>query len=99
MEYYPSQPLTGNGGNPIEIDSTGNNSVFLEQIFQSHGLMFSKSKPMPRINSYNFAINERCYNVYNTHTLYDPDMIDNNLYTWGTDSVNYDTACGMANIH
>lgn len=29
MDYYPSQPLSGNGGNPIEIDSTGSNGIFL----------------------------------------------------------------------
>lgn len=39
--------------------------------------MFSKLMPNPRINCYNFAINDRCYNVLNSHTLYDPAMIDN----------------------
>jgi hypothetical protein len=29
MDYFPSQPLTGNGGNPVQLDSTGDNSVFL----------------------------------------------------------------------
>ena len=29
MDYFPSQPLSGNGGNPIQLDSTGDNSVFL----------------------------------------------------------------------
>lgn len=57
MEYYPSQPITGNGGNPIQLDSTGDNSVFLEQIFYTNGYMFSNLSPMPRINCYNFAIN------------------------------------------
>lgn len=31
--------------------------------------------------------------------MYDPSMIDDNLYTWTADSVNYDTAMGMANTH
>lgn len=61
--------------------------------------MFEKQTPIPRINIYNFAINQRCYNVYNTHTLYDPAMIDNSNYVWNGFSVNYDTAFGMANIH
>jgi hypothetical protein len=57
MEYYPSQPLTGNAGCPIQIDSTGDNSIFLDQIFLSNGYMFSKLLPNPRINAFNFAIN------------------------------------------
>lgn len=32
--------------------------------------MFSKNS-VPRINSYNFAINERAYNPTNTQTFYD----------------------------
>lgn len=35
--------------------------------------MFSKSV-LPRINNYNFAINERPYNVKNTSTMYASDM-------------------------
>lgn len=54
---------------------------------------------MPRINAFNFAINERCYNIMNTHTLYDPAMIDDMKYNWNPNSVNYDTAMGMANVH
>lgn len=65
----------------------------------SNGYMFSKLMPHPRINAFNFAINQRCYNVYNSHTLYDPSMINNINYQWGASSVNYDTAMGMANIH
>lgn len=29
MDYYPSQPLMGNGGNPVALDTSGDNSVFL----------------------------------------------------------------------
>lgn len=29
MEYYPSQPLSGNGGNPIDFDGLGSNGIFL----------------------------------------------------------------------
>jgi hypothetical protein len=52
-----------------------------------------------KINPFNFAINERCYNVLNTHTFYDPAMIDDVNYQWGSTSVNADTAFGMANVH
>lgn len=57
MDYYPSQPLSGNGGNPVMVDQSGDNSIFLEQIYLSNGYMFSSLSPLPRINSYNFAIN------------------------------------------
>jgi hypothetical protein len=61
--------------------------------------MFSSNSPMPRINAYNFAINDRCYNVYNTHTLYDPAMINDPNYLWNAQSINADTAMGMSSIH
>jgi hypothetical protein len=38
--------------------------------------MFENKVPHPRINAFNFAINDRPYDVLNTHTLYDPAMID-----------------------
>jgi hypothetical protein len=65
----------------------------------SGGYFFEKNKAHPKINSFNFAINERCYNILNTHTMYDPAMIDDKAYQWGADSVNSDTAMGFANVH
>jgi hypothetical protein len=55
--------------------------------------------PMHRINAFNFAINERPYNIFNTHTMYDTAMIDNLNYAWNAQSVNYDTALGMPYVH
>jgi hypothetical protein len=37
--------------------------------------MFSKNI-LPRINIYNFAINDRCYDPTNTNTQYDPAIIN-----------------------
>ena len=54
---------------------------------------------MPRINAYNFAINDRCYNIFNTHTLYDPAMIEDSGYVWQGSSINVDTALGMSSVH
>lgn len=65
----------------------------------SRDYFFTKDKPSPKINSYNFAINERCYDIMNTHTFYDPSMIGDPLYQWSASSVNADTALGMANVH
>lgn len=99
MDYFPSQPLSGNGGCPVAIDDSGNNSVFLDQLYLASGIQFANHKAAPLINAYNFAINNRCYDIKNTNTLYDPTMIDNGAYHWSTTSVNYDTAMGMSNIH
>jgi hypothetical protein len=58
MDYFPSQPLSGNGGNPIQMDSTGDNSIFIDQIYMSNGFYLS-SKPASvcRINAFNFSLN------------------------------------------
>lgn len=61
--------------------------------------MFSNLSPMPRINAYNFSINDRCYNIYNTNPLYDIAMYNNSNYKWNGHTVNTDTAMGMANLH
>jgi len=61
--------------------------------------MFNKVNPWPRINAYNFAINERCYDVTNKSTFYDQQMPGVVSYDWTQASVNSDTALGMAHIH
>lgn len=38
--------------------------------------MFSKSS-LPRINAYNFSLNERPYNVKNINTFYEKNMLFN----------------------
>lgn len=55
--------------------------------------------PQPRINSFNFAVNGRCYDPSNQKTLYDPVMINNPNYRWNQDSVNADTAMGQTSFH
>lgn len=45
--------------------------------------MFNKVNPWPRINAYNFAINDRCYDITNTQTFYDTKMRDmEEKYQW-----------------
>jgi hypothetical protein len=65
----------------------------------ANGYRFSNIAPLPRINAYNFAINDRCYNPNNANTFYDPAMFGNAGYQWGSNSVNQDTALGMCHIH
>lgn len=61
--------------------------------------MFGKNA-LPRINSHNFAVNDRCYNPNNTRTFYDPNMLTSgSKYVFGPNSVNADTAMGMPYIH
>lgn len=60
--------------------------------------MFSKNS-LPRINCYNFAINNRCYNPTNTQSHYDPAMNNKPNYAFTSASVNSDTALGMPYIH
>ena len=44
-------------------------------------------------------VNERPYDVLNTHTFYDPAMIDDWSYQFNAGSINQDTALGMSNLH
>lgn len=61
--------------------------------------MFNKVNPWPRINAYNFAINDRCYDITNKKTYYESSMQNNELYKFNQGSVNIDTALGMPWIH
>jgi hypothetical protein len=60
--------------------------------------MFNKVNPWPRINAFNFAINERCYDVSNQRTMYSQTSAQNT--NWQTTAkVNMDTALGMPSVH
>ncbi len=65
----------------------------------STNYLFNTNVPLPKINQKNFAINGRCYNVKNTNTYLDPNSYNNVNYLWTSNSVNADTALGMANFH
>lgn len=80
--------------NSIDDDNT----VFLENLYWANNYMFGKNS-MPRINSYNFAINDRCYDPNNTNTLYNGNITNNPSWSWGPKAVNADTALGMSYIH
>jgi len=60
--------------------------------------MFSKNH-LPRINSYNFAINCRPYDPTNVNTFYDPGMLNTPTYNYTKKSINSDTSLGMPYIH
>jgi hypothetical protein len=66
----------------------------------SSNRLFSANHPTPKINQKNFAVNERCYNINNGMTFFNPKIYDNNNnWTFGPDIINQDTAMGMANFH
>lgn len=98
VDYWPPQPYKGNGGNVFSNNYDDDNSVFVENIYATYSYLFTKSV-LPRINTYNFAINNRPYNPSNTNTFYDPSLLNNQNYAFNANSVNADTAMGMAWIH
>lgn len=61
--------------------------------------MFVTNIPQPRINSYNFAINGRCYDVTQNTSYFDKNMFNNGNYSWSLNSVNGDTAMGLPHFH
>lgn len=69
VDYWPPQPWKGNGGNVTSNNQDDDNSVYVENIYWSGNYMFNKS-PLPRINPYNFSLNDRVYNVLNVNTMY-----------------------------
>ena len=81
VDYWPPQPYKGNGGNVASNNYDDDNSIFVENIYWSGNYMFSKA-PLPRINPYNFAVNERPYDVTNKNTFYDTSMYQNYNYTF-----------------
>lgn len=104
--YYPMQPIQGNAGNPVRIDQTGDNWNFIELILLANGYLFSTNTPMPRINTKNFAVNQRLYDTTNKKTLY-PNVIGN-INTVGAiaqfsnltlQNCNFDTAMGQSWFH
>lgn len=98
-DYYPSQPITGNAGNPQYLDTTGDNWDFYQQLLLSNNYLFNTNFPCPKINQKNFAVNGRIYNTSNKNTFYDPLMNQNFTYKWTSASVNADTAMGMPSFH
>ena len=68
--YYPIQPIIGHAGNPQTIDQNGDNWNFYELLLLSNNYLFSANSPAPRINTKNFAINGRIYDIYNRNPLY-----------------------------
>lgn len=81
VDYWPPQPFKGNGGNVNSNQLEDDNTIFIENLYWANNYMFGKNA-LPRINAYNFAINDRCYNPNNTNTFYDPKMINSATYTF-----------------
>jgi len=76
------------------VDTTGDNSSFLELLLLSNNYLFTTNIPMPKINKYNFSLNGRIYDPTNTNTKYPIFPANPNTYIWTASSVNGDTALG-----
>lgn len=99
VDYWPPQPFKGNGGNPMSNNINDDNSIFIENLYWANNYVFNKNS-LPRLNIYNFAMNERCYDPSVVGTYYDPASFKNPNYSnWGLMSVNGDTALGMPYFH
>lgn len=99
--FYPTQPIVGNAGNPQAVDSTGDNWPFYQLLLLSSNRLFSTNHPMPKINPRNFAINQRCYDVNANGTLYNIGIMGTppQGFTWNQNCMNSDTAMGLCNFH
>lgn len=98
-DYFPPQPIVGNAGNPFYLDSTGDNTDFLELLLLANDYKFATNTPHPRINSHNFAINARCYDPSNTKTLYPNSMLNGAITSMTANDFNTDTAMGLSWFH
>lgn len=94
--YWPTQPIVGNAGNPEPVDGDVDNYVYMEQLLLSTLYLFSTNHPMPKINKYNFAINGRCYDSDRKDTYY--TNMDGQLSPTVA-NVNKDTALGYSWYH
>jgi hypothetical protein len=81
------------------LDNTGDNSDFMQLLLMSNNYLFTTNIPQPKINAYNFTLNERLYDPSKTSTLYDPTMWHSGYYAYNKDSVNGDTAMGQPYFH
>lgn len=81
------------------LDNTGDNSDFMQLLLMSNNYLFTTNIPQPKINPYNFSLNERIYDPSKTTSLYDPNMWFNGAYVYTSASVNGDTALGQSYFH
>lgn len=70
--WYPLQPIIGNGGNPEDVGTSGDNWDFYETLLLNNNFLFNTNVPCPRINQFNFAINGRIYDTSRKEPLLPP---------------------------
>jgi hypothetical protein len=63
----------------------------------AYNYKFVTNTPQPRINSYNFAINGRCYDPTNMATYYNPATLYSGIKN--LIAINIDTAMGYPWFH
>ncbi|HMW40261.1 MAG TPA: hypothetical protein PKD57_12720 [Saprospiraceae bacterium] len=91
IDYVPDKPIEGHGGNPDLYSLTDvNNEIYLRELYRSFNIV-NVQQPDCVVNKFNFAINQRPYDVTKT-TAYLVDGAANG-------ELNVDTAYGWPLIH
>ena len=82
--YFPLQPVLGNAGNPQTLDSTGDNWEFFELLMLANNYFMNLNSPMPKINTRNFAVNGRFYDVNNRKTYQPLSTVNTDVFPTGS---------------
>ncbi len=70
------------------------------ELLKSNNFLFNVNQELPRINRWNFAVNNRCYDPTNQNTMISSAVLTNpNTYVWNSSTVNIDTAMGHSFFH
>lgn len=94
IDYVPDKPIEGHGGNPdMVLPTDKNNETFIRELYRCFNISNFYS-PTSIVNKYNFAINQRIFDVTNTRPYLGEKV------TWGgKGEVNVDTAQGWPLVH
>lgn len=98
--FFPLQPVLGNAGNPQSLDNTGDNWEYYELLLLANNYFMNANTPLPKINTRNFAINGRFYDVNNKKTYQPMETANTEVYPPTTGQIsltNYVTALNQLN--
>lgn len=70
VDYFPSQPIEGHAGCSFGVTSKGGNNEFLINLYKAFGKLHDTVSDN-FISIYNFAVNERPYDVTDTRAMFD----------------------------
>lgn len=91
VDFYPSQPIEGNAGDSFGLTNSGGNNEYLINLFKAFGKLHDTLGDH-FISIYNFAVNERPYNVTDTRPFYSGQVLQNKSTSLGLPGY-YENAC------